>query len=351
MNILLLGDLSEKIIKSCAKNDFQVITLSSLITSAFSQGEYRLKNDFSKQENILWEAILFGGKAHTSVASITNASDCIFNNICSKLIEYVDGANGMLIHFNVYSKKLLTFFEEELTTKFTIVFNDSGLSETIVEPELLEILYSRPKLKYVYTKKSSIKSILSELMSAATKFHKYAFRPYKLGLDISMNSTGVGCTCISNDGEMRLMVGRIRTKRTKLDIDRLAQIEFGVSNVKVRDRDGCNFVVDITYASEVCVEGGALAMVHGAFRIGQFSGMLLAYLCAKGPKKKFFYVAPTSLKKIITGYGRAAKELMIICIKEKLNLDLEINDDEADALCLLHCLTTDSISLKDDNLE
>lgn len=346
MNILLLGDCSERLLKSCKKHDYQATSLSTMISLAFLQDEYTSSHQSSKGDITLWKNYLFNGNGDVDCAT---AEEHI-TYVCTKIAESISRSESLLVHLDWYNKKIINIIENKITTKFTIVCNDSGKLDVTEDAALLELLYSRPNLPCVFTKKSSINNIILELQNAVEKRHAYSFRPYALGMDISMNSSGIACTGIDINGHVEILFGKFKTKRTKIDIQRLPQIISGIKKVSVISRDGEQSFVDLRYASQVCIEGGALGAVHGAFRLGQFAGMFLGELCRGDAGKKLFYVAPSSLKKIITGYGRAAKGLMIVKIKSMLKISQDINDDEADALCLLHCLIDPDISLKDENL-
>ena len=346
MKILMLGDCSERLLKSCKKHGYQFTTLSKLLALTFLQDDYTPFKQFGKEESTLWKNYLFGANELVDSAKAEEQ----LAHLCTKIASFIDRSESLLVHLDYCDKNIINYLEKKITSKFTIVYHNSGSSEVVGDSSILDTLYSRPNLPYVFTKKSSIINIILELQSAATKRHPYSYRPYALGLDISMNSTGVACTGIDINGHVEILFGKVKTKRTKLDIQRLPQIKAGIKSAHVRNSLGVESVVDLRHASQVCVEGGALGAVQGAFRLGQYAGMFLVELCRSEVSKKFFYVAPSSLKKIITGYGRAAKGLMILKIKKTLKINQDINDDEADALCLLHCLIDPNISLKDENL-
>lgn len=355
MNYLVLGDLSDKLVKACNNDGRKILSVSKLISNSISmmQNEYKAEEELSKQENSLWKYFLFRFATAYDADLLSKARGLLSPKICRYILSEINEGEKFLIHFNVYSDDLLSFFEKNLSKDFIVVYNDSDNKEAIRDKALLEILYSRPRMGYINTKKSRVKSILSDLSVVSGKLHKYALRPIRMGLDISMNSTGVGCSCIANDGAVDTLYGTLKTKRTALDVDRIGQINNIITSAKLKSlNDGAEYIVDLHLVEQACVEGGALGAVQGAFRIGLYSGMFLRELRDYGPHKKFFYVYPSALKKYITGYGRAAKGLMIIKIKEIMRLkeDLPLNDDEADALCLLHCLVSDEINLKDENL-
>jgi len=342
----MLGDVTDRLLKSCAKHGYQFVALSNVIDIVFLQDYYTPFKQFGKGERSLWKNYLF--HANHEIDS-TSVNDRLLY-VCTKIAEFMDRSESLLVHFNCGDKIFLNILEKKLTTNFTIVYNDSGASTHVTNTDILDILYARPNLPYVFTKKSSIKNIILELQNTTNKRHAYSYRPMKLGLDISMNSTGAACSCIDANGHIEVLFGTLKTKRTAIDIQRLPQIIKLVKYAPLIDNDGNKYYVDLRYAESLCIEGGALAAVHGAFRIGQFSGSMLAEICREGPSKKVFYVAPTSLKKLITGYGRSGKGLMVVKIKKMLKISQDINDDEADALCLLHCLIDKNISLKDENL-
>ena len=197
--------------------------------------------------------------------------------------------------------------------------------------------------------KSRVKNIISEFDAAKEIRHKWAFVPVKMGLDISMSKTGIACYCVSNDGRWEVLFGRIKTRSTPLEVERLDQIRGNTQGAVVKDKFGVEYVIDIRKSSDVCVEGGALAKVMGAFRIGVFSGLLLGVVCSSGPEKRFTYVSPSELKKYTTGYGSAGKDTMIMFAKELYDIELAIDDNEADALALLRFLMNDELRTKLEN--
>lgn len=345
MNLIILGDYSGKIEKACDKCKYNFLNLSTLLSNNFTQLEYTKILSLGKEEKDV------GKNSHVSLKP---GSDALMDgtslytklfNICSFLAAH----DNTILFVDKPEKNILFYFKKNLNDNCKIIFNDSlGLLDAL--PSIYsEFLYSWPTLPYVFTKKSRIKNIISELENAPEKLHPYCYRPKQLGLDISMSSTGVAAKVVDCRGREKIVFGRLKTNRTKIDIHRLPQIKKQINNLQVRDKVGNKFVIDLTYADEVCVEGGAFGAVQGAFRLGQFSGMFLSTLYRDG--LKFYYMAPSSLKKVITGYGRAGKGLMELMIKKRLDVEVEINDDEADALCLLTCLIDPDIALKEENLK
>ena len=110
MNFLLLGDLSEKLIKACDKEGYSVVSLSKAILSAMSQNEYMPNCDISKQENSLWKLFIFGFSTSADVALLTKVRENILPKICQNIVDDLEQRPKFLVHFNVYSEKILNFF-------------------------------------------------------------------------------------------------------------------------------------------------------------------------------------------------------------------------------------------------
>lgn len=345
MNLIVLGDYSTNIEKACEKCNYDYVNLSKLFHYDLTQvdytriftpgkGEKYVANNSLGGQNLSSDAILEGDSLATHLF-----------NICTFLARY----NNVVLFVDVPEENILFYLKKNLNDCNKFIYNNGTNELGLLSPAYSEFLYKNPMLPYIFTKKSRIKNIISELENINYENHAYCYRPKQLGLDISMSSTGVAAKVVDVRGREKTVFGRIKTKRSKIDIHRMKQIREIVHCVEVRDRDGKSYIIDLSYATELCIEGGAFGAVQGAFRLGQYAGMFLGELYREGVN--FFYVAPTSLKKIITGYGRAAKGLMEVMIKKRLDIEIAMNDDEADALCLLTCLTDPSIELKDENLD
>ena len=104
----------------------------------------------------------------------------------------------------------------------------------------------------------------------------------------------------------------------------------------MRSSAGTKVLANVSICGKIAVEGGALAAVQGAFRIGRFSG----YVMSKFVSSDITEIAPTRLKKLVSGYGASNKEYVKKKDLEKLGLseDFSMCEDEGDALALLCCL-------------
>ena len=328
-----MGDFQEKIVKACIKNRYCCVRLSSLLNF---QGKYLYYNpgiEKDKYENYLWKFSLDVLDSSSNAASAIPMPKFLSDLICSLSTQ----SEHVFIYFDIYSLKLFELLKKNLSCEFELVLNDAGKLECMAEAGFREIMYNNPIIKTAFTKKSSIKNIISDIISAKPLENKWAYVPDLMGLDIAMNKTGVACKARNINGEEKILFGLLKTKATELDVNRHVQILNNVLNVPVVDCVGNGYFLNIKLSSKICVEGGALDATRGAFRIGMFSGMLLGELVREKPKE-FLYVAPMTLKKHITGYGRSGKTMMIEVIKEKMGINVEIDDNQADALSLLYCV-------------
>ena len=96
--------------------------------------------------------------------------------------------------------------------------------------------------------------------------------------------------------------------------------------------EGFKFIPNIVRLSSVYIEGPSYSS-NGAFylQMGALHYYLRIFLSKKGIKYKI--IPPTTLKKFAAGNGKAKKELMLLNIYKKWNMEFEDNN-LADAYAL-----------------
>ena len=82
----------------------------------------------------------------------------------------------------------------------------------------------------------------------------------------------------------------------------------------------------------ICLEGLSFAS-HGQATLDLAGLNLFVRTCLYKDSKKFYVIAPTSLKKYITGTGKAKKELMLLKVYKKFGVEFD-NNNLADAYSL-----------------
>jgi Holliday junction resolvasome RuvABC endonuclease subunit len=157
----------------------------------------------------------------------------------------------------------------------------------------------------------------------------------EVGLDISMNRTGVAALCHDCVGKELVVFGELRTRKTENDVHRYRELNQKLLCFEAMSSKKDKYLLDLTQADTVVVEGGALGAVRGAYRLGRHAGLLMSFFA----DKYLIEIAPTSLKKRFTGYGHASKEMVVRKARKVYRLDFDPSDNVADALGLLWCIT------------
>lgn len=151
-----------------------------------------------------------------------------------------------------------------------------------------------------------------------------------LGIDPGLNRTGYAV--IAREGRSGRLVegGVIRTDRERSLADRLAEVAEGLREV-IREYEPACMAVEQAFAHGRNLRSGmVIAHVRGAI-----------LLIAAEHRIPVLQLAPTEVKRLLTGSGRASKEQVQEAIRAELRLPgvLEPNDvadASAVALCVLH---------------
>jgi crossover junction endodeoxyribonuclease RuvC len=133
------------------------------------------------------------------------------------------------------------------------------------------------------------------------------------GIDPSLTSTGIS---IFTDAVNLVEVKRIRPKKLRGPA-RLAFIRDEVLSFLKKNK-----------VKMVCLEGYAFGSKFAGPQLGELGGVLRLALYEEGID--FFILAPTGLKKYITGKGNASKDIVLKEVCKRWGFDTNSND-EADA--------------------
>lgn len=147
--------------------------------------------------------------------------------------------------------------------------------------------------------------------------------PIVLGIDPGIGRVGYGI--IADDGDKPRIVcyGVIETERQQPVSDRLRVIHHALSDLIRRHKPNRIVVEKLFFA-----KNATTAMV-----VGEARGVVL--LTASEAAIPVFEISPASVKKAITGYGRAEKGQVQRMLKAMFRLDRAPSpDDAADALAL-----------------
>lgn len=136
-----------------------------------------------------------------------------------------------------------------------------------------------------------------------------------LALDLSLTETGY---CMFNAQGMYFTGGVIKTKLR--DTERLFYIKNHIGALLVKHK-----------IKHAIIENYAYAAKGQVFNIGELGGVIKLLLFEN--KIDYVTVAPTALKKFITGKGNAKKELMLKYVYKKYNFDTD-NNNICDAFAL-----------------
>ena len=151
-----------------------------------------------------------------------------------------------------------------------------------------------------------------------------------LGIDPGLNRTGYAVIAREGRGGRLVEGGVIRSDRDLPLSDRLAEIAEGLREV-IREYEPGSMAVEQAFAHGRNLRSGmVLAHVRGAI-----------LLIAAEHRLPVLQLAPTEVKRLLTGSGRATKEQVQDAIRAELRLPsvLEPNDvadASAVALCALH---------------
>lgn len=193
-------------------------------------------------------------------------------------------------------------------------------------------LVSNDYIGVKHTKKN-LKAILNKTLPESEKMY-IGHNIMLAGMDVSMSNTGIACIqdC---ESENSLLVGSFGTKPGENDFIRGQDAGNNLCPMLMRSKTGKKYLTNLKSCNHIAIEGGALNATHGAYRLGRYCGMLLANFNIQSITE----IAPTSLKKYITGYGRSDKAVVTKYICQKFNVPESFiaNDDESDALSLLYC--------------
>lgn len=121
------------------------------------------------------------------------------------------------------------------------------------------------------------------------------------------------------------------------DANIIEQKLFGSESEEVEDRlieleKEFNFIPNIVCLHSVCIEGPSYAS-NGAFILQMGALHYMIRLMLKKNDINFKVVAPGTLKKFVTGDGRSKKDLMLLKVYKKWNVEFS-DDNLADAYSL-----------------
>lgn len=160
-----------------------------------------------------------------------------------------------------------------------------------------------------------------------------------IGLDVSMSNTGVAVLANFNSRNL-ILAGSFGSDSKLDDFTRGLAAKNYLRLLSLKDMAGNEYLADVTKSAHIAIEGGALGAAHGAYRLGRYCGMVMSNFKISS----ILEIAPTRLKKIITGYGFAEKAAVKKFALYKLGLTGGefLNEDESDALALLYCKINES---------
>ncbi len=146
-----------------------------------------------------------------------------------------------------------------------------------------------------------------------------------LGIDPGSLHLGVGC--IDKKGNaLRLVAARIIHAPPRDSL--FARLELIHQELKR--------LVDELQPQEVAVEDIFHAKnARSAFHLGMARGVAIAACLGRGIK--IFGYAPTQVKSVVTGYGRADKEQVKKMVRLTLGVPLELGYDATDAVAVAIC--------------
>lgn len=165
-----------------------------------------------------------------------------------------------------------------------------------------------------------------------------------LGIDPGTATTGYGIVRIEEKGKVVPMKhGLIETSKDTSPEKRLESIHVQLLHVFKKYKPDVMAMEKLFFATNA----------KTAIRVGQAQGVLL--LAAANAKTKVFEYAPGTIKKIVTGDGRADKKVMHEFVKKILGRSIKSKpgkkthfDNEVDALAvaLCHIVKEEGVKLK-----
>lgn len=143
-----------------------------------------------------------------------------------------------------------------------------------------------------------------------------------IGIDASLCNTAL---IIYDEATKKENSICIKTTSKEYELARLAKIFEGIIQY-CYGNEICYFMEDLAF--NAATQHTSSALVQGGIRIA------LYYNIKKYPENNLYLVAPTSLKKFLTGKGNAKKEDMKLHVYKRWGKECETND-EADAYSLM----------------
>lgn len=160
-----------------------------------------------------------------------------------------------------------------------------------------------------------------------------------LGLDVSSVATGVAVVDRAPDGSLTKVVTDVITTSSKQEIGKRLVL-FAETLQGFFDEYQPDYVI----REETINNRASNAILFKFLGVAQFLA------CNNGHQKTFEYY-PTTIKKEVTGAGRASKETVAKCAQQYFREDLsELTDDETDAIAsiLTHLSKTSIITTVED---
>lgn len=146
-----------------------------------------------------------------------------------------------------------------------------------------------------------------------------------LGLDVSLTSTGYAIVELFSDGSYRLVdKGRVKTYSKDPDGVRLWKIRLKIS--EILDKYSIGYVV-----RERGFTGGSPLSTQQIFKA---TGVIEQVLAERG-LKEITQIAPTSIKKLLTGNGRASKDDVARAVDIYFPMQVWESDDVSDAVAVI----------------
>lgn len=139
-----------------------------------------------------------------------------------------------------------------------------------------------------------------------------------MAIDPSLNETGI---CIFNSQNELIYKGIISNTDKLKDMQRLFYIKNELKKLIKKYKINLVGIEDYSYGSK----GRAI------INLGELGGVIRLYLFEQ--KIPYILIQPTKIKKFITGKGNAKKELMLLKVYKKFNMEFE-NNNICDAYAL-----------------
>lgn len=150
------------------------------------------------------------------------------------------------------------------------------------------------------------------------------------GLDPGIADTGYAVLDVDGDKYTLVTTGVIRTSKEFDFADRLLEINADLADLFTK------------YGLIDCVSIEKLFFgknVQTAMNVAHARGVILMTVAERIKKPSIHEYAPSTIKKVVTGNGKADKVIIRIAIKRKLGIDIkEDNAADACAIALCHAL-------------